>query len=335
MTTPDPLQLVDRSHRYLAGIEGVYTTPSIPPKKLANALTIHTATLPSGEPVLVLYDDTVFGSAKDGFLLTSRGIYWRNLGEDPRFIEWAQISAEMVRPSDAKVLVGGAAMSFSGKDDEQCARLAGLLGEIARELGAGPFRSNPSALPSEPPDPPDRNDELILELAGRSLAGTDGVHLAPSIPVKKEHNLREALAGQLQPDERILVLHDNTLFGSAKDGYAITRRAIAWKNAMSEPKLIEWRWLSPEEVRSETGRIYLKSAELWVAELEDVARCSCDLILQILALPSGDGGGPHPVETAMTPDSSPPLSDLESRCPYCEAKVGQDAKVCWNCDARL
>ena len=56
---------------------------TIPPKKLKNAISTYAADV-SPEDVLLLYDNTVFGSAKDGLLLTAEAVYWRSDAEPER-----------------------------------------------------------------------------------------------------------------------------------------------------------------------------------------------------------------------------------------------------------
>ena len=58
----------------LQGSERIYFAPHIPWKKLQGALTY----LPRGmspDDILILQDDTVFGSAKDGFCVTCKGLF--------------------------------------------------------------------------------------------------------------------------------------------------------------------------------------------------------------------------------------------------------------------
>ena len=77
------------------GLEG-FTDKSlfvgtIPPKKLNNAVKAY-ATQVAPEDVLVLFDNTVFGGAKDGFLLTAEGVHWHNQGEsEPGQFRYAEI----------------------------------------------------------------------------------------------------------------------------------------------------------------------------------------------------------------------------------------------------
>jgi hypothetical protein len=73
-----PSELLEEIQKSLEGFthKSLYVG-TIPPRKLSNAITTY-ATQVSPEDVLLLYDNTVFGSAKDGLLLTPEGVYWRN-----------------------------------------------------------------------------------------------------------------------------------------------------------------------------------------------------------------------------------------------------------------
>ncbi len=55
----------------------LYRETAIPQKKLANAIKQYAHSV-DPERVLFLYDDTVFGSAKDGFLITDSAFYYHN-----------------------------------------------------------------------------------------------------------------------------------------------------------------------------------------------------------------------------------------------------------------
>lgn len=58
----------------------LYADPFIPADKAKNAIGSYAPHIRYNDIVL-LYDDTFFGSAKDGMILTMEGIYWRNAGE--------------------------------------------------------------------------------------------------------------------------------------------------------------------------------------------------------------------------------------------------------------
>lgn len=68
----------------------LYIAPAIPEKKLRNVVRGYGNGLDVGD-VLVLFDNTVFGAADDGFCLTRRGICWHNFLDDVGSIDYADI----------------------------------------------------------------------------------------------------------------------------------------------------------------------------------------------------------------------------------------------------
>ncbi|MEZ4411043.1 MAG: hypothetical protein R3A52_31870 [Polyangiales bacterium] len=91
--------------RHLGVGDSRYFSPHIPASKEKNAREMHKASLPEGERVLVLFDDTVFGAADDGFVLTTRRVCWHNILEDPYAVAWADLDPEDVRLDDDEVVV--------------------------------------------------------------------------------------------------------------------------------------------------------------------------------------------------------------------------------------
>lgn len=63
--------------------KNLFLFEQIPPKKLSNAVNSYALTFDSGESIIMLYDDTAFGSAKQGFLLTARRLYSRSTVSKP------------------------------------------------------------------------------------------------------------------------------------------------------------------------------------------------------------------------------------------------------------
>ncbi|HYV09832.1 MAG TPA: toll/interleukin-1 receptor domain-containing protein [Pyrinomonadaceae bacterium] len=88
--TDAPSDLLEEIKESLGGfIDKHLFVGTIPPKKLNNAISTYANQL-SPEDVLLLYDNTVFGSAKDGLILTAEAVYWRT-GDDPEQLSYAEI----------------------------------------------------------------------------------------------------------------------------------------------------------------------------------------------------------------------------------------------------
>lgn len=80
-------------------LKNVFLFDQAPAKKLRNATRSYAKAMGNEETVILLYDDTVFGSSKEGFILTTRRFYGKNLMESPAFAEVAAITAVTYDPA--------------------------------------------------------------------------------------------------------------------------------------------------------------------------------------------------------------------------------------------
>jgi len=79
--------LVDLCRRHL-GSSNSFVFPEIPQKRLQNALNLFQI---QEEEVAALYDDTLLGTAKDGFIFTTYGIFFRNMNSTVQYALWENI----------------------------------------------------------------------------------------------------------------------------------------------------------------------------------------------------------------------------------------------------
>lgn len=81
--------------------DDLYFYEDIPDKKLVNAIKSYSPDINEESNLLCLYDDTVFGSADEGFLITEDSISWKiYLGEKENFNFVDYISSEIIIPDD-------------------------------------------------------------------------------------------------------------------------------------------------------------------------------------------------------------------------------------------
>jgi hypothetical protein len=120
--------------QHFAGADSMYLRPTIPTKKEINARNVHAAHLPTSEYILALYDDTVFGSAEDGFVITSRRVCWKNISARPHMIEWANVDPDRLWCEDRKLYIGAGAIEVSGDPSviDACADAFHVLAFSAR-----------------------------------------------------------------------------------------------------------------------------------------------------------------------------------------------------------
>jgi hypothetical protein len=92
--TDGPLGLIEEIQKTLAGFtDSSLFVGTIPTKKLKNAISTYATDVPP-EDVLLLFDNTVFGSAKDGLLLTADAVYWHDGDADRlRYAEIRKVDA--------------------------------------------------------------------------------------------------------------------------------------------------------------------------------------------------------------------------------------------------
>ena len=84
--------LRERLSAIFRNLSHVFVFEQIPPRKLRNATRSYAPAMGPDETVIALYDDTVFGSSKEGFLLTTGRLYGKNIAERGSFVELRDIT---------------------------------------------------------------------------------------------------------------------------------------------------------------------------------------------------------------------------------------------------
>jgi hypothetical protein len=80
--------------RVLAGDQSIYQYPNIPKNKLAGALSAYVIDKDiKANDIVLLLDDTLFGSAKDGLVLTEHTLYVHEAFSDPIAYDFSDMSA--------------------------------------------------------------------------------------------------------------------------------------------------------------------------------------------------------------------------------------------------
>ncbi|HFE9908571.1 TPA: DnaJ family molecular chaperone [Acinetobacter baumannii] len=120
----------------LRSSDNIYFAPVIPNKKLQGAMTY----LPHGvnpKDVLMLIDDTVFGSAKVGMCLTAKGVFYKASFEDGQaylFEHIQQVEADIGILSNSILINGHDELSFSQLDKGVIRALVAFLNECCQGL---------------------------------------------------------------------------------------------------------------------------------------------------------------------------------------------------------
>ena len=132
----------------------IFVTPDIPAKKLSAA---RSQFISRDEEVIVLYDDTVFGSAKDGIAITENYIYAKQLWEVPKSIKISSIRSIASQSKSLNnleiYLNGNLFITVSPPEKADHAFLIGIL-RAAKDAAAKPEKNKGRAAPAaEAPSP--------------------------------------------------------------------------------------------------------------------------------------------------------------------------------------
>ena len=188
------------------------------------------------DAICLLYDDTIFGSASEGLVVTNEAVYFKNIMEHPVRLRLDRVKAvKLVKDSQMSISGYGCECHMLGNKAKNalCKALDGLGAELAR-LGVT-FGDDSSAV-----------DAVISCFS--DIKGNGDVYVGDNIPDKKRMNAHRALCVK-EPISDICVLADATVFGGAEEGLVVTPKAIYFKNSFETPSRIPW-----DEVRSANVR---------------------------------------------------------------------------------
>lgn len=300
-----PLDLQHELTARLSGQDCVYLAPSIPPRKRATAASTHAHHLPAEESILALYDDTLFGSASDGFILTARRICWKNALESPQQIAYADLSPETLSAERCALNLSGGRVQIS-MSDGLAAVLCELLDLLARR-----------------PAPAARGlDEQLSRLALKHLGKAGPVFYAPGIPPKKLRNAREAHRDRLEVGESVVVLYDDTVFGSAEDGFLLTPQRLCWKNIATRPQSVRWQDLDPGTVTTSKSEVLIAGEPITLTGQAGLVPLAARMLQEIADLIQRGGARPSP---------APAASAAVERCAYCGLRLPGEVVFCPGC----
>ncbi len=249
------------------GIRGLYRAPAIPPDLEAAVRRVHGASLPNAEPVLVLYDDTLFGTGENGFVWTPRRICWKALGDAPLSLAWKSLRAPDVRADGCGVVVGAGRLPLTGWDEAMAGRLAvELRAWVERAVGDVP------AYRSVAWERRAWKVEEALALVRQLLRPAKRLQVRPEVRAEREAMVR-AVHG-LGEAEVILAVYDGSLLGGGAEGFVLTTERLCWKNLLEAPLQVRWDGLASESVsvmgagvRVAGGTVRVRAGKAQVAQL--------------------------------------------------------------------
>jgi hypothetical protein len=245
------MELIDfLKENKFAGCEKIYIHPHIPAKKLSNALVAYNVPIDPKE-VAILIDDTVFGSGKDGVLICKNRLIIREAFSDARIYEYNSIKS--INCESRRIYIDkleAHKLTVPGKNE--LAIFFKIMNQWMsnREPMTQGIEQHRTKIPQE----------IIHHGIGKYLfeisqnIASDKIHAHPNIPAKKLQSAIGAYGNDLAPDD-VIILIDDTTFGSAKDGVLITEKSIHIKIFTEAPRTYEWAAI--ESISTEKRTIYI------------------------------------------------------------------------------
>jgi hypothetical protein len=248
---PDVLAAIAREH--LAGVHDAHVAPDIPPRKLRGAREAHALALPPGEPIVVLYDSTLLGGGEDGFVATPARLCWKNHYAAPRSALWDELARVALEQRGTSIGLGRGALT---------APVTSRAAErVLAFLQACCLRTAPASRPYRDlarPRDPSTFAALVVSAARGALGELEWVHYAPSIPPRMKKALRVVHERHLHPRDEILVLYDDTVFGSGTDGFLLTERGVHWHNFWGPADALAWIDMDPDRVVTDGDLLFVE-----------------------------------------------------------------------------
>ncbi|MBW2526093.1 MAG: hypothetical protein JRI23_18070 [Deltaproteobacteria bacterium] len=260
----------------LPGHDKIFLRGDIPPHKLETV--VDTYGLPDPASVLLIYDDTVFGSAEDGFVFTTECFGFKELGEGPVLLDLRSLSRRDVELDEDGLFVKRGRVTICAGGD-QTAILEGLhraLSSMIDFVSASPRTQEPAA--GQPRDEMD-----LVRLLERDLPACGDLYWRGRIPRRKLGTVCK-LYGIADP-QRVLVIYDDTLFGSAAEGFLFTATHFGFKGIAEDPVWIPLAQMPLIKVVRRKGGLWVKDVKVEITGVRSAAAVADGLerVLQWLA----------------------------------------------------
>ncbi len=220
----------------------VFTAPDIPDSKLSAALMSYAPdVLP--KDVLVLVDNTVWGGAKEGLIVTRKKLYakelWttpisRTLREDSTlgFTDANELTVNGVQLIRLSLIKNSALQKLAEAIQSMCDICAG--GSIS--VNVPETKKSQSAASETATEPSSTKSRITKKTLLSLFADISDVHIfmAPDIPENKLSAALMSYAPDVLPKD-VLVLVDDTVWGGAKEGLIVTRKKLYAKELWTTP----------------------------------------------------------------------------------------------------
>lgn len=225
--------------------DDLYFYENIPPKKLRNAR--ESFKIPKTSAIIALYDNTIFGSCKDGLAICSDGLYWRHASDYSNVILWDDLDSVCFNTKDHYLILN----NFYNIDiygDYRSKMLAEFLLDIKDHIYKD---SAPKEIVLKSVENVEISINILKEICEKYMAMD--TYLTNDIPLTTLNKLRASLG--INNYKKLIALYNmNTV--DFKEGFAICHDGIYLKNSRNTI-LISWEDILTMDIDYDSTAIVL------------------------------------------------------------------------------
>lgn len=278
-------EVASLAYGHLGFAEELFYAPDISPTAEAIARALIAPALPPDEPLLVLDDETFFGTGTHGFVVTPQRLCFRSALGAPRAIAWSALRAELVTVRDGQIQLGGDRLPVRTSLVEGMARFLEEMARRRNPKGGTPYRRGAVREPEAGPV----TTAVVLAL-WRGIGAVSGLRYHPFVAPARLARARAALRGLLPADETPAALHEETL-DLRPQGFVVTAERLAWYTADGERRSDRWVTLGRLDIMRDDDRVRVRGEVLpWTMMLGARARLPDAIVAtfqQLVTKPKG------------------------------------------------
>lgn len=230
------MEMRDIYRKYRLDNSRIFHDGEIPERKLSNALNAYAKEIVPDE-VLILIDDTVFGGAKEGMLLSKKGLHSHSKFEQPRFIEISQI--ERIWSQKRTLYINNEIFyRFDILDERYIKELCSYLSEIIKNLQGTEAVIKDADVYASSNTITNIKQSTIKSILNIKF-DSDRIYKFPNIPNDKSINAIDSYARSVNIKD-IIILYDDTIFKNAQDGFIVTEECIYMHESYSQPIIMKY-----------------------------------------------------------------------------------------------